>query len=264
MSESFETIAVEALGDDVDKVILDRPQSANALNTQMGRDLICYFEALALEPDRARCVILTGRGERAFCAGGDLKERDGMSTEQWRAQHLVFERMARAILHCPTPIVAVVNGAAFGGGCEIAALCDFIYASDRARFALTETSLGIIPGAGGTQTLARALGERRAKELIFTARRFSAQEALEWGLVNEVHPHEALAVEAMRAAKAVAAAAPIAARQAKQAITRGLQMSISDGMALEIEAYNRLVPTEDRVEGMQAFNEKRRPLFRGV
>jgi enoyl-CoA hydratase len=264
MSEAFQTIAVEAEDEKVERVILDRPQAANALNTWMARDLISYFEALALEPDRARCVVLTGRGEKAFCAGGDLKERDGMSTEQWRAQHLVFERMARAILHCPTPIVAAVNGAAFGGGCEIAALCDFIYASDRARFALTETSLGIIPGAGGTQTLARALGERRAKELIFTARIFSAQDALAWGLVNEVHPHETLAVEALRAAKAVAAAAPIAVRQAKQAIGRGLQMSISDGMAFEIEGYNRLVPTEDRVEGVRAFNEKRRPVFRGV
>jgi enoyl-CoA hydratase len=264
MSEAFQTIAVEAEDEKVERVILDRPQAANALNTWMARDLISYFEALALEPDRARCVVLTGRGEKAFCAGGDLKERDGMSTEQWRAQHLVFERMARAILHCPTPIVAAVNGAAFGGGCEIAALCDFIYASDRARFALTETSLGIIPGAGGTQTLARALGERRAKELIFTARIFSAQDALAWGLVNEVHSHETLAVEALRAAKAVAAAAPIAVRQAKQAIGRGLQMSSSDGMAFEIEGYNRLVPTEDRVEGVRAFNEKRRPVFRGV
>jgi enoyl-CoA hydratase len=264
VGESFQNIAVEALGDNVETVVLDRPQAANALNTQMGRDLISYFESLSFEPDRARCVVLTGRGERAFCAGGDLKERDGMSTERWCAQHLVFERMARAILHCPTPVVAAVNGAAFGGGCEIAALCDFIYASERARFALTETSLGIIPGAGGTQTLARALGERRAKELIFTARIFSAREALEWGLVNEVHPHEALAGEALRAAKRVAAAAPIAVRQAKQAIARGLQMSISDGMAFEMEAYNRLVPTEDRVEGVRAFNEKRRPAFKGA
>lgn len=159
MSEGFQTIAVEAVEENVERVVLDRPQAANALNTQMGRDITAYFETLALEPDRARCVVLTGRGERAFCAGGDLKERDGMSIAQWRAQHLVFERMARAILSCPTPVVAAVNGAAFGGGCEIAALCDFIYASDRARFALTETSLGIIPGAGGTQTLARALGE---------------------------------------------------------------------------------------------------------
>jgi enoyl-CoA hydratase/carnithine racemase len=209
MSEAFQTIAVEPVDEKIERVVLDRPQSANALNTQMGRDLTAYFEALAQDPDRVRCVALTGRGEKAFCAGGDLKERDGMSTEQWRAQHLVFERMARAILHCPTPVVAAVNGAAFGGGCEIAALCDFIYASDRARFALTETSLGIIPGAGGTQTLARALGERRAKELIFTAGIFSAQEALKWGLVNEVHSLEVLAVETLRAAKRVAAGALI-------------------------------------------------------
>jgi len=138
-----------------------------------------------------------------------------------------------------------------------------IYASDNARFAMTETSLGIIPGAGGTQTLARALGERRAKELILSARRFDAEQAHRWGLVNEVLTPENLLAEVLQVASRIAANAPIAVRQAKQAIHRGLQMSLSDGLAFEIEAYNRTVPTEDRREGVQAFNEKRAAQFQG-
>ena len=210
-----------------------------------------------------RCVILTGAGERAFCAGGDLKERDGMSNAAWTEQHLVYERMIRAVIDCPIPIIAAVNGAAFGGGCELAAVVDFVYASENARFAMTETSLGIIPGAGGTQTLARAVGERRANELILSARRFSADDAQRWGLVNEVFAAEQLLDAALQAASRIAANAPLAVRQAKQAIHHGLQMSLADGLAFEIEAYNRTVPTEDRREGVKAFNEKRSPDFKG-
>ena len=156
-----------------------------------------------------------------------------------------------------------MNGAAYGGGCEIAAACDFIHAADRARFALTEVTLGIIPGAGGTQTIARAMGERRAKELVLGGRPFSAEEALAWGFVNAVHPAGELlgAVEALGIK--IAANAPLAVRQAKQAIARGLQMSIADGLAFEIEAYHRLIATEDRVEGVAAFNAKRPPVFTG-
>ena len=148
------------------QVTLNRPEVANAFNTQMATDLVHCFEHLALDAGDYRCIVLTGAGERAFCAGGDLKERDGMSNAAWTEQHLVYERMIRAVIDCPLPLIAAVNGAAFGGGCELAAAVDFVYASENARFAMTETSLGIIPGAGGTQTLARAVGERRAKELI--------------------------------------------------------------------------------------------------
>jgi enoyl-CoA hydratase/carnithine racemase len=222
------------------------------------------FEAFQLDLYDLRAIIVTGAGEKAFCAGGDLKERKGMTDAQWQAQHAVFERMARAILACPIPVIAAVNGAAFAGGCEIAALCDFIYASDNARFALTEVTLGIMPGAGGTQTLSRAIGERRAKELILTGTPFSAADAAQWGFVNRVLPQAALLDTAMETARRIASNGPIAVRQAKQAITRGLQMSLADGLAFEIEAYNRMVPTEDRREGILAFNEKRKPNFRGV
>ncbi len=260
---TYDTLLIASPADGVLQITLNRPQAANAFNTRMATDLMHCFEALALEPGDTRCIILTGAGERAFCAGGDLKERDGMSDREWAAQHLRYERMIRAVLDCPLPLVAAVNGAAFGGGCELAAAADFVYASRQARFALTETSLGIIPGAGGTQTLSRAVGERRAKELILSARRFDAAEAKDWGLVNEVFEADSLLEASVEVATRIAANAPIAVRQAKQAIRRGLQMSLADGLAFEIEAYNRTVPTRDRREGVRAFNEKRKPEFKG-
>lgn len=257
------TLQVRWPMDHVVVVTMSRPEAANALNTQMGRDLCLFFEDLAADPGEARCVVLTGAGERHFCAGGDLVERTGMSDAAWLRQHAVFERMVRAILDCPVPVIGAVNGAAFGGGCEIAACCDFLYAAGNARFALTEVRLGIMPGGGGTQTLPRAMGERRAKELILTGRPFDATEALEWGLVNAVHPPAELMKAALDTAGVIAGNAPISIRQAKQSVHRGLQMSLRDGLAFEIECYNRMVLTEDRHEGTAAFREKRRPNFKG-
>ena len=186
-----------------------------------------------------------------------------MTDEAWTRQHVIFERMVRALIDCPVPIIGAVNGAAYGGGCEIAGACDFLYAADTARFALTEVTLGIMPGGGGTQTLPRAVGERRAKELILTGKPFTAAEAHAWGFVNEVFPLSELMPAALATAARIARNAPISTRQAKLSIHRGLQLSLRDGLALEIEAYNRLVPTEDRREGVLAFNEKRTPNFRG-
>ena len=264
MRTDYETLAVSLIEPHILRIMLNRPEAANAFNTQMSRELLEIFEAFQLGLYDLRAIIVTGAGEKAFCAGGDLKERKGMTDAQWQAQHAVFERMARAILACPIPVIAAVNGAAFAGGCEIAALCDFIYASDNARFALTEVTLGIMPGAGGTQTLSRAIGERRAKELILTGTPFSAVDAAQWGFVNKVLPQAELLDAALTTARRIASNGPIAVRQAKQAIARGLQMSLADGLAFEIEAYNRMVPTEDRREGILAFNEKRKPNFRGV
>jgi enoyl-CoA hydratase/carnithine racemase len=263
MRSDFATLSVERRGEHVLVVTLDRPEASNAMNTQMGHDLMGLLEGFALDVEGLRSVVLTGSGQKAFCAGGDLKERKGMTDEAWAAQHLVFERMLRALVGCPIPVIAAVNGAAYGGGCEIAAACDFIYAAPHARFALTEVTLGIMPGAGGTQTLPRAVGERRAKEFILTGSPFTAHEAEAWGLVNRVIDAEALLDAAIETAERIAANAPIAIRQAKQSIHRGLQMSLSDGLAFEIEAYNRMVSTNDRHEGVLAFNEKRRPRFTG-
>ena len=263
MRSEFETVTATRRDGDILLVTLNRPDAANALNTQMGLDLVELFEHFSVDLDNLRAIVLTGAGTKAFCAGGDLKQRNGMTDEAWQAQHLVFERMLRAIIACPIPVIAAVNGAAYGGGCEIAAAADFIYASDNARFALTEVTLGIIPGAGGTQNLPRAIGERRAKEMILSGLPFSAAEAEAWGLVNKVLPPAELLDAAFAIATRIAGNGPIAVRQAKQAIHRGLQMSLADGLAFEIEAYNRLVPTADRREGVLAFNEKRKADFKG-
>jgi enoyl-CoA hydratase/carnithine racemase len=234
------------------------------MNTRMGEELMDLFERFQVVSEGVRAIVLTGSGEKAFCAGGDLKERNGMTDAQWLRQHAMFERMLRAIIACPVPLIGAINGAAYGGGCEITAALDFAYASENARFALTEVTLGIMPGAGGTQNLPRAMGERRAKEVILTGLPFAAQEAFEWGLINRVFPQAELLGAALATARRIAGNAPISVRQAKQSIHRGLQMSLADGLAFEIECYNRMVSTEDRHEGVRAFNEKRPPVFRGV
>jgi enoyl-CoA hydratase len=258
----YPTLRLESRPEGVLVATLHRPEAANAFNTRAALDLIDLFGSLRT-PGEHRCVVLTGAGDRAFCAGADLKERDGFSDAQWHAQHETFERMFGAVLECPLPVIAAVNGAAYAGGLELVLCCDFAYASRTARFALTEVSLGIMPGGGGTQTLPRAAGERRAKELILAARPFSAEEALAWGVVNRLCEPPRLLEETVAVAARVAGNAPLSVREAKRAITAGLQTDLRSGLALELEAYNKLVGTEDRREGIRAFNEKREPRFKG-
>ncbi|MBV8096006.1 MAG: enoyl-CoA hydratase/isomerase family protein [Acetobacteraceae bacterium] len=259
----YPTLRTEEPQENTMLVTLNRPEVANALNTQMGRDLHDLFDSIAADPARYRAVVVTGSGPRAFCAGGDLKERNGMTDAQWQDQHLVYERAVRAMVATPIPVIAAVNGAAYAGGLEIALCCDFIYAAETARFAFTEVTLGIMPGAGGTQNLPRAVGARRAKEILLTGRPFTAQQALEWGMVNRVCAPDAVLREALETAAVIATNAPISVRQAKQSINYGLNMDLASGLMFEIEAYNRMVPTEDRREGVRAFNEKRKPVFKG-
>jgi enoyl-CoA hydratase len=263
MAKIFDTVQVTESQPHTLLVTLSRPEAANAMNTQMGLDLLDLFGSINAAPNRQRCIVLTGAGPRAFCAGGDLKERNGMTDQQWQDQHLIFERAIRAIIHCPVPIIAAVNGAAYAGGMEIALCADFIYAAEHARFALTEVTLGIMPGAGGTQTLPRAVGARRAKEILLTGKPFTAQQAFEWGMVNRICKSETLVAEALETAGAIAGNAPISTRQIKQSVNYGLNMDLASGMMFEIEAYNRMVPSEDRREGIRAFNEKRKPNFQG-
>jgi enoyl-CoA hydratase/carnithine racemase len=244
-------------------VTLDRPEVRNALNTQMGRELRELFVPLKFTPGDLRCIVITGSGDKAFCSGGDLKERRGMSDAEWRLQHAIFEEGYYAVMDCAVPVIAAVNGAAYAGGCELALACDFIYAASDARFALTEVTIGIMPGGGGTQNLPRAVGERRAKEIILTGKPFTAQQALEWGMVNAVHPPGELMAEVTRCAGLIAANAPISVRQAKKSIHYGLQCDLATGLMFEVQAYERMISTEDRREGIDAFNEKRKPRFTG-
>jgi enoyl-CoA hydratase/carnithine racemase len=259
----YETIAVEQPREHIVLVTLNRPDVANAMNTQMGLDLLAAFDGFCAAPNRQRCIVITGAGTKAFCAGGDLKQRNGMTDEQWQDQHLIFERMVRAMIACPVPVIAAVNGAAYAGGLEIALCADFIYASETARFALTEVTLGIMPGAGGTQNLPRAVGARRAKEILLTGRPFTVQQAFDWGMVNRICAPDALLGEALDTAATIAANAPISTRQIKQSVNMGLNTDLQTALMFEIEAYNRMVPTEDRREGIRAFNEKRKPVYKG-
>lgn len=263
MEKRFETMDVHKAEDGLLVVTLNRPEVRNAINTQMGAELRELLVPLAFSAQDVRCIVITGAGDKAFCAGGDLKERNGMTDAEWRAQHAVFEEAFYALMECAAPVVAAVNGAAFGGGCELALACDFIYAARHARFALTETTLGIIPGVGGTQNLPRAVGERRAKEIIMTGKPFSAEEALAWGMVSRVLDAKELMPATLEVARAICANGPVAVRQAKKAIHYGLNVDLRTGLAFEIEAYNRTVVTEDRLEGVRAFAEKRKPRFSG-
>jgi enoyl-CoA hydratase len=261
--KTFETVIVEFPQDHTVLVTLNRPEIANAMNTQMGLELLEIFDGFCAGPNRQRCIVLTGAGAKVFCAGGDLRQRNGMTDEMWQDQHLIFERMIRAVMGCPVPIVAAVNGAAYAGGMEISLCADFIYAAEHARFALTEVTLGIMPGAGGTQNLPRAVGARRAKEILLTGRPFSAQQALDWGMVNRICKAERLLAEALETAAVICENAPISTRQIKQSVNMGLNTDLQTGMMFEIEAYNRLIPTDDRREGILAFNEKRKPVYQG-
>jgi enoyl-CoA hydratase/carnithine racemase len=263
MRTDYETLTLEMSEDHILKVILDRPDAANSMNTQMGFDLRSMWADLYHDPTVARCIVLTGRGEKIFCAGGDLKQRNGMTDKEWLDQHAIFEQGVKSMMDCPIPIIGAINGAAYGGGCELALNCDFLYAAEHARFALTEVTLGIMPGAAGTQNMPRAVGVRRAMEVILTGMPLSAAEALEYGLVNSVCPPAKLTDKVMATARRIASNAPIAIRQAKKSIRMATQLDLKSGYDFEIEAYNRMVSSKDRLEGVLAFNEKRKPNFKG-
>jgi len=260
---NYATLKLEMIEPHVLLITLNRPEVANAINTQMGHDMLDLWRRLTDDAGDVRCAILTGAGEKIFCAGGDLKERNGMTKQQWVAQHELFERAYWTLVEVPVPIIAAINGHAYAGGLETALACDFLYTTSTARFALTEVSIGIMPGGGGTQNLPRAVGERRAKEIILTAKPFSAQQAAEWGLVNRVCEPAELMPAVLETARAIAGNAPLSVRQAKKSIHFGLQMELKTAYRFEVEAYNHIIETEDRYEGIRAFNEKRKPVFKG-
>ena len=241
---------------------LMRAEAANALSIQMLHEMNEALETI--QYDRSvRVVIVTGDGEKAFCAGADLKERNGMSEEQVRQ---TVALIGKTISHFETlaqPVIAALNGVAFGGGLELALACDIRIASTNVKLGLTETALGIIPGAGGTQRLPRLIGVGKAKELIYTARRLSADEAFTYGIVEHVVAPQELVVKAKALAAEMAKNAPLSLIQAKTAINQGMQTDITTGLQIESLAYSRLLYTEDRLEGLTAFQEKRAPLYSG-
>ena len=258
-ARAYKHINVTRSADDfIVTVELNRPEVLNAMNTAMGEDLLACFEALHWDK-MTRAVVLTGAGEKAFSVGGDLKERQGMTDEAWRAQHEIYETMAFRLLHCPVPVIAAVEGFAMGGGLELAILSDFIVASETAVFAVPEITLGIFPGIGGTQLLPRILGAPLAKELIFTGRRMGAQEAKAAGLLNYLVPAGQARAKALEIAATIADNGPIAVRQAKKAIARGTETDLETAMILAIEAYNNTVTTEDRLGVVRHFMRNSTP-----
>ena len=263
MRTEFETLLLRPEASGITVITMNRPDALNAMNTQMMTDLRDCFMQFYVDDSAARCLILTGSGERGFCTGADLKERRGMTDAAWRQQHAVLEQAIKAMMDCPIPVIAAVNGAAYAGGLELALACDFVYAAEHAKFALTEVTLGIMPGAAGTQNLPRAVGQRRAKEIILTGAPFTAQDALAWGLANKVVTGPALMSEVTAVAAKIAANAPVSVKQAKKSIDKATELDRYSGYAFELEAYNRTVPTEDRQEGIDAFNEKRKPQYKG-
>ncbi|OGL10772.1 MAG: hypothetical protein A3I14_06220 [Candidatus Rokubacteria bacterium RIFCSPLOWO2_02_FULL_73_56] len=252
-----------AAADGVATVTLDRPDVLNAMNEPMRRELTECFTRLAVD-DAVRVVVLAGAGERAFSAGADIREfvqppvpvrfREERKRVDFRA---VMDR-------CPQPMIAAIRGYALGGGLELALACDIRIAAEDAQLGLTEISLAIIPGGGGTQRLPRLVGRGKALEMILTGARIGAPEALRIGLVERVVPPGEVLAAAQELARALAARAPVALRYAKEAVVKGLELPLAEGLRLENDLATLLRTTEDRLEGARAFLEKREPRFTGT
>lgn len=253
---------IKVLGGAVTVVVLDRPHQLNALNKKMLQELSAAFEEAARD-ERVIAVLLTAEGSRAFCTGADLKERNAMTVPEIKEVRRILVDCFAGVARFPKPVVAVVNGLALGGGCELAMCCDFIVAAEDASFGLPETALAIIPGGGGTVNLPRMIGPNKAKELIFTGRHISAGEALEMGLVNHVFPAADCREKAMAIMAAITKNGPIALQQAKKSIDLGGALDINTAFNLEAECYNTCLNSEDRREGLKAFVEKRQPVYIG-
>lgn len=255
-------VNVETIDDKIALITLDRPNAANAMSRALLDGLNDGIQTVQSNK-QLTCAIITGSGVKAFCAGADLKERKGMSDEQVIEAVRYIGYTVTQVEAMEIPVIAAINGVAFGGGLELALACDIRIAAETAKMGLTETSLAIIPGAGGTQRLPRLIGVGLAKQLIFTAKRLTAKEAYKIGLVEEVVPQDELLDFAIQMAKSIANNGPIALRQAKKAINQGMQVDIHTGLEIEHLCYRETIPTNDRREGLLAFQEKRTPVYRG-
>lgn len=258
----YKTLLLQTISEHILIVTLNRPATRNAINIDMMHDLLKLWGDLSAAANKIRCVILTG-SEGAFCSGADLKERKNMTLEIWQSQHDVLEQAMLAMFECPIPVIAAVNGAAFGGGLELVLASDFAYATYSATFAQSEVKIGIMPGAFGTQNLPRTTGLKRAKELSLTGAVFSAQEAFAWNIINKICEPEMLMDEVIATAQKICDNAPLAVQKVKSSLNMSQQLDIKMGFAYEMKAYNELLYSDDREEGIKAFNEKRKPTFLG-
>ncbi|WP_404408610.1 enoyl-CoA hydratase-related protein [Jeotgalibacillus malaysiensis] len=257
----METIKLEQKNG-IATITLNRPEAMNAFNYQMLSELGQTAEALRINPD-VRVVVIRGAGDKAFSVGADLKERKTLTEQQVKRNIYKIGEVFSTIEALPQPVIAEINGHAFGGGMELALACDFRVADSKAKMGLTETSLAIIPGAGGTQRLPRIIGEAKALELILTAKRFTGEEAYEYGLLTKAVDQATLHDEVLALAEAILANGPVALQQAKYAIKAGMNTDLQTGLKIERKAYEITIPTEDRVEALIAFSEKRKPEFKG-
>jgi enoyl-CoA hydratase len=248
--------------DHIAYVTISRPDVLNCLNYETLNELGDLVKGLYSSYE-ARVIIFTGAGDKAFSAGADLKERKELSESDVRRNVRKIRDVFQAIADLPQPTIAAVNGFAFGGGFELMLACDFRFAVEKAMMGLTEVSWGIIPGAGGTQRLTRLIGDMKAKELIFTARKISAYEAYHCGILTKVVSKNSLMSACEKLANEIIQNAPIAVRQAKYAIQQGTTTDISSGLEIEAKAYEVTIPSKDRLEALAAFNEKRKPIFKG-
>nr|WP_155928706.1 enoyl-CoA hydratase-related protein [Bacillus sp. UNC41MFS5] len=243
-------------------VTINRADSLNAFNYETLLDLQKTVEEIRINP-KVRAVLFIGAGEKAFSVGADLKERKTLTDEEVKRNLYKINEVFTAIDSLPQPTIAAINGFAFGGGMELALACDFRFAAREALMGLTETSLAIIPGAGGTQRLPRLIGQAKALELILTARRLSADEAFIYGMLTKVVEQKELMSECLAFCSQLLANGPIAVQQAKFAIKNGMNTDLNTGLQIERKAYEVTLPTEDRIEALQAFAEKRKPAFKG-
>ncbi|MCP4109039.1 MAG: enoyl-CoA hydratase [Desulfobacteraceae bacterium] len=248
--------------DSIVTLTLNRPEVMNSLSFSLLHALRDEIEAIRFRTD-VRVVIITGSGEKAFCSGADLKERATLSPIQVKEYIFTIRNLFTSIEQLNKPVIAGVNGVALGGGTELALASDIRIASMNASMGLTETRLAIIPGAGGTQRLPRLVGRGKAKELMFTGGRVGAEEALQIGLVNKICEKEDLLDECRKMAAMICETGPVAIEQVKYAINFGLETDINTGLAIESNAYWVTIPTEDRLEGLAAFREKRKPVYKG-
>ncbi|RJL33571.1 enoyl-CoA hydratase/isomerase family protein [Bailinhaonella thermotolerans] len=248
--------------DRVAEIVLDRPDAMNALSTAMARRLASVTAEIGADPE-VRAVVLSAAGDKAFCVGADLKERNSMSDADLLRQRPVFRAAFGGVLGLPQPSIAAVHGYALGGGCEFALSCDMIVADETAVFALPEVSVGLVPGGGGTQLALHRLGPSRAADLIFTARRIDVFEAERMGLLDRRVPNGQAREEAIAIAQRIAANSPVAVRAAKQALRRGRPADLQAALDIEDAAWRTAAFSADRKEGIAAFNEKRPPKWPG-